>query len=216
MCAQAVARRLQLQVLRDELPAVRAAIRYDKNDGAHLSPKALAVLRSLRKLYDKTKPLSAEDAVKLFSACRLSDETIGAESGSDLLARTATTTLAVTTSAAGGEASGLPKVVRRPLKALRGLGLMIYLVVRHALEGHRAGAMLVTGALFAGAALVGVGLVVSIPGVLMLAGLGAILGAVFLAAWRRKFWGLALVVALGLRRRARAADHRRLGVGLDR
>ena len=198
MCAQAVARRLQLQVLRDELPAVRAAIRYDKNDGAHLSTKALQFCDLFDELYDKTKPFSAEDAVRLFAACRLSDELIGDESGSDLLARTATTTLAVTTSAAGGEASGLPKVVRRPLKALRGLGLMIYLVVRHALEGHRAGAMLVTGALFAGAALVGVGLVVSIPGVLMLAGLGAILGAVFLAAWRRKFWGLALVVALGL------------------
>ena len=68
--------------------------------------------------------------MRLLGACRLGDETLGAESGSDLLARTATTTLAVTTSAAGGEASGLPKVVRRPLKALRGLGLMIYLVVR--------------------------------------------------------------------------------------
>jgi patatin-related protein len=197
MCAQAVARRLQLQVLQDELPAVRAAIRYDENDGAHLSPEAREFCDLFDRLY-KDEPLSAAHAVELFSKCRLSDETLGAESGSDLLARTATTTLAVTTSAAGGEASGLPKVVRRPLKALRGLGLMIYLVVRHALEGHRAGAMLVTGALFAGAALVGVGLVVSIPGVLMLAGLGAILGAVFLAAWRRRFWGLALVVALGL------------------
>jgi patatin-related protein len=198
MCAQAVARRLQLQVLRDELPAVRAAIRYDENDGAHVSTEARQFCDLFDALYDKEKPFSAADAVKLFAACRLSDETLGAESGSDLLARTATTTLAVTTSAAGGEASGLPTVVRRPMKALRGLGLMVYLVVRHALEGHRAGAMMVTGALFAGAALVGVGLVVSIPSVLMLAGLGAILGAVFLAAWRRKFWGLALVVVIGV------------------
>jgi hypothetical protein len=52
---------------------------------------------------------------------------------------------------------------------------MIYLVVRYALEGSRFGAMLVSAGLFAGAALVGVGLVVDIPGILMVAGLGAML-----------------------------------------
>lgn len=191
MCAQAVARRLQLGILREELPAVRRAVAIDENDGAHMSTAA----RQFCEDFDKApQPLPARDAIRLFNACRVGTEKLTGESGSNLLARTATRTLAVATSAFSGTRSGLPKLVHGPMKALRGLGLMLYLVVRYALEGSRFGAMLATGGLFAGAAIVGVGLVVDIPGIVMVIGLGAIFGALFLALWQRK-WIVALVAA---------------------
>ena len=195
MCAQAVARRLQLGILREELPEIAAAIEWDRTDGAHTDT---AAERFAADVAAAPRPLGAATAVKLFGACKVGEQRIADETGSDLLARTATRTLAVTTAAAGGDRSGLPDRVRPALRTLRGLGLMIYLVVRHALVRHRAGAMLVTGALFAGAALVGVGLLVDIPGILLVIGIGAMLAAVALAAYRqRALWALiALVIGL--------------------
>jgi patatin-related protein len=195
MCAQAVARRLQLDILREELPEVREAIAWDEDDGAHMSTEA----RQFCDQFDRApQPLTAADAIGLFAACGVGQERIASESGSDLLARTATRTLAVTTSAFSGQGSGLPKLAQRPMTMLRGLGLMLYLVVSHALVGSRFGAMVVSAGLFAGAALVGVGLVVAIPGVLMVVGLGAMLAAVFLALWRRKLTTAVAALAVGL------------------
>jgi patatin-related protein len=195
MCAQAVARRLQLDILREELPEVRRAIALDEHDGAHISAEA----RQFCEQFDKApQPLTAADAIRLLSACQVGQEKIASESGSNLLARTATRTVAVATSAFSGQGSGLPKLAQRPLKTLRGLGLLLYLVVRYALEGSRLGAMLASAGLFAGATLVGVGLVIRIPGILMVVGLGAILAALFLALWKRK-WAVALAApAFGL------------------
>ena len=58
--------------------------------------------------------------------------------------------------------------------------------------------MIATAALAAGAALVGIGLLVEIPGILMVIGLGLLLGAVALALLRRKVWRL-----IGVRARLR-------------
>jgi len=195
MCAQAVARRLQLGILRDELPLVRQAIRLDEQAGGAMSQAA----RKFCDMYDSAErqpreELPARDAIALFGACRVGEEKLAGETGADLLARTGTRTVAVATSAVSGTSSGLPKLVQRPMKALRGLGLMIYLVVQYALEGSRFGAMLATGALFAGAALVGAGLVADLPGILMLVGLGAIFGAVLLAI--RRHWKTAAAALL--------------------
>jgi hypothetical protein len=193
MCAQAVARRLQLGIVRDELRHVRDAVAWDEKDGAHMPTAA----RYFRDEFDASPtPLPAERAVELFNACRVGQEVIADETASDLLARTATRSVAVTTAAASGSGAGMPKLLAGPLRTLRGLALMIYLFVRHALSRQRAGALLATGALFAGAALVGVGLFVDIPGVLMVIGLGLLLGAIGLALLRKKLLRLlgALVV----------------------
>jgi hypothetical protein len=72
---------------------------------------------------------------------------------------------------------------------------MLYLVVRYALEGSRAGALIATAGLTAGATLVGVGLVVDVPGVLMVIGLGAMFAAVALALWRGR-WIVPLVAGV--------------------
>ena len=65
-------------------------------------------------------------------------------------------------------------------------------------RGQRAGAVLASGALFAGAALVAVGLFVEIPAVLMVIGLGLLMGAIGLALLRKKVWPLLGALALGL------------------
>ena len=103
----------------------------------------------------------------------------------------------MTTAAVSGEGSGLPKPVRGPLRTMRGLALMVYLFVWHALSRQRAGALIATAALAAGAALVGVGLVVDIPGILMVIGLGLLLGAVALALLRGKLWRLIGALLIG-------------------
>jgi patatin-related protein len=196
MCAQAIARRLQFGILQEELGQIAEAIGWDEHDGAAIPTGA----QQFRDLYRAAQPgpLSAETATKLFGECKVGQEKIGNETSSDLLARTATQTLAVATSALSGEASGLPKPVREPLRTARGLALMIYLFVLNALSRQRAGSLYATAALAAGAALVGVGLFVDIPGILMVIGLGLLLGAVALAALRRKFWRLIGVLLLGL------------------
>ncbi len=194
MCAQAIARRLQFGILQDELGQVSDAIGWDEDDGAAMSTAA----RYFRDEYAAAPdPLPAENAVALFKACKVGQEQIGDETASDLLARTATQTLAVATSAVSGESSGLPRPVRGPLRTLRGLALMIYLFVRHALSRQRAGALIATAALGAGATLVGVGLFVQIPGVLMIIGLGLLLGAVGLALLRGALLKLLGALAVG-------------------
>ena len=199
MCAQAIARRLQFRILEEELRHVADAIGWDEHDGATI-PTAARQFRDLYVAARQAEPsrLSAETATKLFGECKVGQEKIGDETSSDLLARTATQTLAVATSALSGESSGLPQPVREPLRTARGLALMIYLFVRHALSRQRAGSLNATAALAAGAALVGVGLFVDIPGILMVIGLGLLLGAVALAALRRKLWRLIGVLLLGL------------------
>jgi hypothetical protein len=198
MCAQAVARRIQLGILRDELPNVRAAIAADEADGAHMTPEARDFSERLDTALKRRDPVSAADAIELFGACRVGEERIGEESGSDLLARTASRSVAVGASALSGRASGLPKLARRPTKPLRGLALMVYFVIRYALEGSRAGATIATAGLFAGAAFVAVGLLVDIPGLLMVFGVGAMLAAVFLAAWRGNLPAALSALVLGL------------------
>ena len=96
MCAQAIARRLQFGVLQEELRHVSDAVSWDEDDGAAM-PTAARYFRDEFKA--APDPLTAEKAVELFKACKIGKEKIGGETASDLLARTATPTLAVTTAA---------------------------------------------------------------------------------------------------------------------
>ena len=194
MCAQAVARRLQFGILQEELRHVSDAVSWDEDDGAAMPTAARYFRDEFRAAPD---PLSAEKAVELFKACKIGKEKIGGETSSDLLARTATRTLAVTTAAISGEGSGLPAPIRKPLRTIRGLALMIYLFVWNALSRQRAGSLIATAALAAGAALLGIGLLVEIPGVLMVIGLGLLLGAVALALLRGKLKRMIGVLVLG-------------------
>ena len=188
-------RRLQLEILReDELEQVSKAVTEDERAGAHMTVEAL----TFRDGYDEApKPLAAATAVELFRACKVGEERIVDETASDLLARTAAQTVAVAAAALSGDRSGLPTRLRSPLKALRGLTMMMFLFVRHALAKQRAGATLATGALFAGAAVIGVGLIVKIPGVLMVLGVAALLGAVAVASLKKRLCKVLVALATG-------------------
>lgn len=90
-CTEALARRLQLEVLLAELPAVVAACRADVQDGA--SPAAAADLLAEWDARVGSGPssseLSADDAVALFRRVRIGDETLGGERGTEQLLRSA-------------------------------------------------------------------------------------------------------------------------------
>lgn len=194
VCAQAVARRLQLQILRDELGSVAEAVRWDREARADVSPEAAAFASAV----EKAEPLSAEEAVPLFKLCQVGKERLPAEQGSDLLADTVSHTMAVGAAAISGELSGLPLHAHRYLRALRGIALVFHLFVSNALAGTRAAGTVAAAMLTAGAALVGVGLVVRIPGILLVLGVGLVLGGIVVAAYRRQWqlpWSAILVAA---------------------
>ena len=200
VCAQALARRVQLQILRDELGSVAEAIRLDRLDRAYISPEAAAFADAVGK-----GPPSVKDAVPLFKRCDVGRERLAAEQGSDLLAETVSQSLAVGTSAMSGKYAGLPGRAQRYLRSLRGFAMVLHLFVSQALAGTRAGGTVAAAMLAAGAALVGVGLLVRIPGILLVAGVALILGGIVVAAYRHR-WQIpwfailtAAVLAMGVR-----------------
>ena len=183
VCAQALARRVQLQILREELGSIAEAIRLDGEARARISPTAASFAAAV----EKAEPLSEKEAVPLFLACDVGTEKLAAEQGTDLLAETVSQSLAVGTSAVSGEHAGLPLRAQRFLRALRGFALVFHLFVSHALAGTRAGGTAAAAMLAAGAALVGVGLIVRIPGILLVAGVALVLGGIVVAAYRHRW-----------------------------
>jgi hypothetical protein len=201
VCTQALARRVQLQILRDELGAIARAIRLDEKARATISPSAATFAADV----EKAEPLSEKDVVPLFKACDVGTVKLRAEQGSDLLAQTVSQTLAVSTSAVSGKHAGLPARLQRFLRSLRGFALVFHLLVSQALAGTRAAGTIAAAMLAAGAALVGVGLLVRIPGILLVVGVALALGGILLAAYRHRWqipWKaivVAAVLAMGVR-----------------
>lgn len=183
ICAQALSRRLQLQILHEELGPIAEAVRWDRESRATIGPDAAAFERAEA----DSKPLTPAAAVSLFKRCQIGKERLPAEAGSDLLARTVSRTLAVSTATVSGRHMGLPARAQGFLRALRGIALVFHLFVSHALSRTGAGASLAAATLAAGAALVAVGLVVRIPGILLLLGAALVLGAIVLAAYRQNW-----------------------------
>lgn len=174
MCSQAVARRLQLDILGAELRPVAEAVRDDEAAGA----AATGSTRFAERVLAAGEKPSVAKVVELFRHCKIGGERVEMD-GSVLMARTASHTAAVTTAAVGGRYSGLGTRALRLRRSVRGIGLALFLMVRNAMAGTRIGAMAVTGALAAGGALLAIGLLAGHGGaqvlgaVLLLAGLGA-------------------------------------------
>ena len=173
----------------------------DRTARAYTSPEAAAFADAV----EKAEPLSAAAAVPLFRSCDVGRERLAAERNSDLLAETVSQSLAVGTSAISGKYAGLPGGAQRFLRSLRGFALVFHLFVSQALAGTRAAGTVAAAMLAAGAALVGVGLLVRIPGILLVAGVALVLGGIVVAAYRRK-WQIpwfaivtAAVLAMGVR-----------------
>jgi hypothetical protein len=95
-CAEAIARRLQLEVLTVEIPALVSACELDVASGA--SPVAAADLRAewtARFGPARLDRIPARDAVALFRRVRIGNESLVGERGTDQFLRATTTAAAV-------------------------------------------------------------------------------------------------------------------------
>jgi predicted acylesterase/phospholipase RssA len=199
VCSLAVARRIQLSILAEELPGVAQAVKLDEARQA-LSQSG----KNFQAVWDGMAACPSPAQLKqALLACEFAAEGFKAEYDSGLLARSASGAAATTTSALAGNRSGLPDVIRKSqiMTALRGLGLALNGLVDAALRRSKiAFALIITltaaaGALLA-AAIVAEG---SQPAFTNL-GFTVLLAAVIIALWRgRPRWrnvAWAIVVAL--------------------
>lgn len=199
-CAQAVARRLQLDILREELPEVGAALIADRDDGARLTPEAAEFLRLLDECCPPEgggrRPPSPAQAVKLLRKCKLGRETAAEDTYSDLFAQTVSTAAAVSASAVSATAAALPRLGKL-LAPVRGVALALWILVQSALARSRAGAVLVGAVIGAGAALLAVAFTVDPPSIVAVLGTVLVLAGFLLAALRGrlKWAGLAALLA---------------------
>jgi hypothetical protein len=190
MCTQAVARRLQLGILGEELGQIALAVRADARAGTTVGD-AVLFAEEVEKAGDEP---SAEQLVALFKRCKVGTEKLGDEDGQPLMARTVSQTGAVLASALSGKHSGLGERAVKVRRGLRGLGLAVYLTVRNALIGTKPGAMAVTAGMAAGGALLAVGLLAGHSGAELLGAL-LLLGGIGAAALVRRL-GSAVLLAI--------------------
>lgn len=197
-CSLAIARRIHLEILREELPTLRAAVTQDASSRAAPSNAA-----RFADAYDAVKAthdtgLESVDAKKvfeLFADARIAEETFEQEIGSDLFAATVSRAAAVGVSVADATRSGLGalKTITRPL---RGFTLLLYALVHLATRG-RFGRSLVGGALAVGGALVALTLLTDdTPALLTELGAFLVLAGLALAALRSRMWQFTLLLVV--------------------
>lgn len=138
-CAKWVAARMQLEVLQTELIEVAKAMQLDRENGNGRYPEADAFLRDIG---DATT-LSAVRAAELLPKCRVSDETLRSERGSDEFTRLASTAAAVAVNALSGERSGLGPL-RGLIASLRGMTMALASLAGAVVNGSRVTTFLVT------------------------------------------------------------------------
>jgi hypothetical protein len=188
-CAQFVARRLQLEILCEELPRLAKAVRADEDAGAAAS-KASALADAIA---PGTEVLAPKDAAELFLKEKVGQERIANEIGTDPFALTAAKAAAVAGSVV--HKAGRPvKPLGFVLRVARGFSLGFYLMVSAAVAGDAAGTLLVA-LLAAGGALVAVGAFsTGLASAVFLVGIGLLVAGSLLVLLRGA--GLALVVML--------------------
>jgi hypothetical protein len=199
-CAMAVARRIQLRILQEELPGVADSIEVDVGEGAKSQGSALDFLRAVRAVQyaeprDEVR-IGPRDASRLLSQCRVGEEKILGEAGSDLFTSTVTTAAAVGVTGLSGTTSGLPAIGRAAVGALRTPILGFWFLAQNAVAGTRTGFSLLVLLLAVGGALVAVSALsnVALPGIL--AGLGTLilLGGAAIALLRLRVRGVLVIL----------------------
>jgi patatin-related protein len=176
---EAIRRRVQLEVLVEEVAVVRDAARAD------LEAKTARDVTGAR--WQASVPagtLSGGAARAAFATCKIGTETLGNEVGSDHFTSVATRTLGVTGSVAARVP--LPKVVRPAQNTVRGVLLSLHLLGRGVVTGSRTASFLVALVLALGGALVALSLLgVDVPGALVLLGVTLLVAGVLLGLIRR-------------------------------
>jgi hypothetical protein len=152
-----ILRRLHLELVRDELPAVVGAIEDDQRQGGGstgLGADFAAAARRMLRQYSGAWPMvPAKELVSLFGQCRIGSERLPQEVRTDLFTRTLTRLLAVAVSAfsnanAGmGPARGLLQTMRLPV-------LLLDVLAQSLLAQSRTGAAVFAAVFAASAVLV--------------------------------------------------------------
>jgi patatin-related protein len=181
LCARAVARRLQTDILRVELPRLAVAIETEEVTETPVPSDSLLWLQDFRR--DVPPGTSAPDisaAVlwKHFGQIgRIGKARIEQEVGSDLFARTVSTGAAVFASVlSAGPGVGRFSAVRSVLHGFRGYALGLWGMVHLATSGARIGPLLTSLAIIVGTGLLALSLVApGLPGAVAVLGLLAML-----------------------------------------
>jgi patatin-related protein len=191
---RALVRRLQLEVLQEEIPIVARCVLTDVADGGDRS-SAGHWARRVR----EGEQLDARKAVELFQANEVGKERISDEVGSDLFSRVSTKALATAMTALRGRHSGLIGPLRSAATAGRGVALATYLIARGAVARSKTGSAVVAFALAVAGAIVAIPVITGTDPWGALTTLAAIvLAAGFVLALIRSGWvvvGLLAVVA---------------------
>ena len=195
VCAMAIARRLHLGIIREELPYIAAGVETDLAVKAASDGASAAFLRMYEAVTERDPGgLPAQTAFELFARSGIGAEKIADEAGTDLFASTVSTAAAVSVSAVDSPRSGLG-FLRMLTRSLRGVMLVLYALVRGAVSSGRAANAAVAFVLAAGGALLALALVTPDPSPFLAAVGGAVaLGAVMLAALRTKMRNFAFVL----------------------
>jgi patatin-related protein len=154
VCAGAIARRLQLELLREELPVVAEAIESDRVAGAAVPAPAGRFAAAVKGAVRGDR-LSPDDAARLFRLCRVGQERMKDEVGSDMFTSTAAQAMAVGVSAGAGSRGGLGPL-RGLVRSVRNLFIALYLLARSAVSG-KGGFALASALLAVGGAIIAVG-----------------------------------------------------------
>lgn len=191
---EAIRRRMQAEIIVEEIPDVARAVAADRAaDGARGS-----VGSSWERLFPAGSSLTVEKAVDAFKQCRIGEETLESEIGSDYFTRISTKAGAVVASVLGGSVPKL-KVLRPALALIRGLLLTLYLLARGVTESSKTGTFLVALTLSVGGAFVALFAVgTDVPGLLLLLGALILISGVLLAVVRKTERQIALAGAIFL------------------
>jgi predicted acylesterase/phospholipase RssA len=179
ICAMAIARRIQLGILQEELPFVADAIRADIADGASQRAPAVGFMRAVRDAQhadprDGTT-IGPKPAAELLPRCRVGEEKIEDEVGSDLFTTTVTTAAAVGVAAAAGTTSGLPAFGRAVVGGLRTPTLGLWFMAKSAVSSQRTTFAFFLLLLAVGGSLIAVSAVGNVPLPGFLAALGTLI-----------------------------------------
>jgi patatin-related protein len=191
----AVRLRLQLEILREELPRVAQAAaadptQHDTAADAHGARWAAALPEGWA-----TRPESLIDA---FKACDIGEERIAGEYGSDHFTAVSTQAVGVLGSVIHQFAPGA-KPVQVAVRSVRGLTLSLYLLARGVLAGTRTDAFLVAMALALGGILVALAVIgAGVPAIFAALGAVILVAAVLLASLRRRALQALVIVTLGV------------------
>lgn len=195
-CARALSRRLQIDILRNEIPVVAKAIRIDVRAGA--AKRASAETFADDALEAGEPPIAPDKAIALFRDCFVGQELLTEEAYSDLFASTVATTGAVVVSTLQSKQSPLGRM-KAVLRPLRGVALALYVMAKGAVSRSKFGFASMLSMLVIGSALLAVTTLADQPPPGLVTTIGAILVAAGLshAALRAGVWRMILAILPG-------------------